>query len=228
MPRAGPLPLLARQMLLCLRIYLDTAFFNDLQNKFGGCTDSNACKFSRGLRAGRAGNRTAPWQTGRKRKASAQIQQTTAASAGGISALMLATAGCSVTQEREASSPTVWAERTPLSAIETAFAALDAASAGNAALKKPKTQGSCSDLEYSFLNSSCSTMHKKHVRLTHNRVATFIVGRHGAAEPPAQPATVGEREGLPSSNHVSTNSSGPPRRSVTAAVKANENKREKR
>ena len=111
MPRAGPLPLLARQMLLCLRIYLDTAFFNDLQNKFGGCTDSNACKFSRDLRAGRAGNRTAPWQTGRKRKASAQIQQTTAASAGGISALMLATAGCSVTQEREASSPTEWAER---------------------------------------------------------------------------------------------------------------------
>ena len=28
------------------RIYLDTAFFSDLQNKFGGCTDSNACKFS--------------------------------------------------------------------------------------------------------------------------------------------------------------------------------------
>ncbi len=28
------------------RIYLDTSFFNDLQNKFGGCSDSNACKFS--------------------------------------------------------------------------------------------------------------------------------------------------------------------------------------
>ena len=28
------------------RIYLDTAFFNDLQNKFGGCADSNACRFS--------------------------------------------------------------------------------------------------------------------------------------------------------------------------------------
>jgi predicted metalloprotease len=28
------------------RIYLDTAFFDDLQNKFGGCTDSNAYKFS--------------------------------------------------------------------------------------------------------------------------------------------------------------------------------------
>jgi predicted metalloprotease len=28
------------------RIYLDTAFFDDLQNKFGGCSSSNACKFS--------------------------------------------------------------------------------------------------------------------------------------------------------------------------------------
>ncbi len=28
------------------RIYLDTAFFNDLQSKFGGCTNSSACRFS--------------------------------------------------------------------------------------------------------------------------------------------------------------------------------------
>lgn len=28
------------------RVYLDTSFFNDLQTKFGGCTDSKACKFS--------------------------------------------------------------------------------------------------------------------------------------------------------------------------------------
>jgi predicted metalloprotease len=28
------------------RIYLDTAFFDDLQNKFGGCSNSKACKFS--------------------------------------------------------------------------------------------------------------------------------------------------------------------------------------
>src|SRR6516162_1765695 len=28
------------------RIYVDTAFFDDLQNKFGGCSSSNACKFS--------------------------------------------------------------------------------------------------------------------------------------------------------------------------------------
>jgi uncharacterized protein len=28
------------------RIYLDTSFFDDLQNKFGGCSSSMACKFS--------------------------------------------------------------------------------------------------------------------------------------------------------------------------------------
>jgi uncharacterized protein len=28
------------------RIYLDTSFFNDLQNKFGGCSSSSACQFS--------------------------------------------------------------------------------------------------------------------------------------------------------------------------------------
>ena len=28
------------------RIYLDTSFFDDLQNKFGGCTGSKACQFS--------------------------------------------------------------------------------------------------------------------------------------------------------------------------------------
>jgi uncharacterized protein len=28
------------------RIYLDTAFFEDLQHKFGGCTNSKACRFS--------------------------------------------------------------------------------------------------------------------------------------------------------------------------------------
>jgi hypothetical protein len=28
------------------RVYLDTSFFDDLQNKFGGCTNSKACQFS--------------------------------------------------------------------------------------------------------------------------------------------------------------------------------------
>ncbi len=28
------------------RVYLDTSFFRDLQNKFGGCSNSQACKFS--------------------------------------------------------------------------------------------------------------------------------------------------------------------------------------
>ncbi len=29
------------------RIYLDTSFFEDLQHKFGGCSNGNACKFSK-------------------------------------------------------------------------------------------------------------------------------------------------------------------------------------
>src|ERR1700758_4553840 len=28
------------------RVYLDTSFFNDLQNKFGGCSNNKACQFS--------------------------------------------------------------------------------------------------------------------------------------------------------------------------------------
>jgi uncharacterized protein len=32
------------------RIYLDVAFFEDLQNKFGACTDSNACKCASNFR----------------------------------------------------------------------------------------------------------------------------------------------------------------------------------
>ena len=31
------------------RIYLDTSVFEDLQNKFGGCANSNACKFSEAI-----------------------------------------------------------------------------------------------------------------------------------------------------------------------------------
>jgi hypothetical protein len=49
---------------------------------------------------------------------------------------------------------------------------LKAASADSVA-----TQASCDDLEYSFVHSNCSTMHKKHVRLKHPRVATSVIGR---------------------------------------------------
>ena len=44
-----------------------------------------------------------------------------------IVALSFATIGCSLRQDRDAYAPVAWAERTPLSAIETAFAALNAA-----------------------------------------------------------------------------------------------------
>jgi len=49
-----------------------------------------------------------------------------------IVALSFATIGCSLRQDRDAPAPVAWGERTPLSAIETAFAALNAASTDTA------------------------------------------------------------------------------------------------
>jgi hypothetical protein len=110
-----------------------------------------------------------------------------------IPALILTTAGCSLRQDREPTSPIASVERTPTSAIETAFAAL------NDAVIQPKAQGSCNDFESSFFNSNCLTMHKK-VRLRHHRVATSVIGRPDAipskAKRPAQSSTVTEGEGL--------------------------------
>jgi hypothetical protein len=93
-----------------------------------------------------------------------------------IVALSLATVGCSVTQNRDGPSPAASAERTPLSAIETAFAALS----DTAAVNEAKAQGSCNDLEFSFLNVTCSKKHRKRASLKHHRVATFIIGRTDA------------------------------------------------
>jgi hypothetical protein len=132
-----------------------------------------------------------------------------------IPALILATAGCSLRQEREATSPS--AERTPISAIETAFAAL------NDAVIQPKAQGSCNDFESSFLNSNCLTMHKK-VRLRHHRVATSVIGRPDAipskAKTPAHSSTVTEGEGL------QANDESPPQRSAKGQYKVGSGRRE--
>jgi hypothetical protein len=57
-----------------------------------------------------------------------------------IVALSFATIGCSIRQDTPA--PVAWAERTPLSAIETAFAALNAASTDTAGVTEPKAKGS--------------------------------------------------------------------------------------
>jgi hypothetical protein len=71
-----------------------------------------------------------------------------------IVALSFATIGCSLRQDRDAPAPVAWAERTPLSAIETAFAASNAASTDTAVVTEPKAQGSCNDLEFAFFMRS--------------------------------------------------------------------------
>jgi hypothetical protein len=111
-----------------------------------------------------------------------------------IVALSFATIGCSLRQDREASAPVAWAERTPLSAIETAFAALNATSTDTAAVTEPKVQGSCNDLEFAFLHATCSKKHKKRAWFKQHRVATFLVGQPDAitssVKLPAQRAAV--------------------------------------
>jgi hypothetical protein len=95
-----------------------------------------------------------------------------------IVALSFATIGCSIRQDTPA--PVAWAERTPLSAIETAFAALNAASTDTAGVTEPKAKGSCNDLEFAFLHATCSKKHKKRAWFKQHRVATFLVGRPDA------------------------------------------------
>jgi len=143
-----------------------------------------------------------------------------------MATMSLVMAGCSLTPERETSPPLAWASRTPRSAIETAFASLKAASTDNPALVRPKAQGSCDELEFLFLNPRCSKMHKKHARLRHHRVATFITGRPdtnpSAATAPAESEALSEP--LPTSNGTKTNLSNVPPRQAFQVAKANEHK----
>jgi uncharacterized protein len=51
-PEPTPCAFARPWVIYCLRdqrIYLDTSFFNDLQNKFGGCSNSKACQFSEAI-----------------------------------------------------------------------------------------------------------------------------------------------------------------------------------
>jgi hypothetical protein len=66
-------------------------------------------------------------------------------------------------------------ERTPLSAIETGFAALRASSIDNTVTGLSQTQDHCIDFHYAFLNSRCAKAHVKRAALNH-RVATPVVG----------------------------------------------------
>jgi hypothetical protein len=113
-----------------------------------------------------------------------------------IAAVSLAAAGCSLTQEHEPPPSAAWAEQTPSAAVAMAFAALDAAPAKTAAANGPNAQGSCKDLEFSFLNSFCSKKHKKRATIRHHRVATFVIGRPDtttlSGRSPAEPVHAGQ------------------------------------
>jgi hypothetical protein len=134
-----------------------------------------------------------------------------------IPALILATAGCSLRQEHDATSPIASAERTPISVIETAFVAL------NDAVIQTKAHASCNDFESSFLNSNCLSMHKK-VRLRNHRVATSVIGQPDAipskANTAAHSSSVTKGEGL-QANHES-----PPQRSAKGQYKVGSGRRE--
>jgi hypothetical protein len=109
-----------------------------------------------------------------------------------IALTSLVNAGCSVTQERETSSQAAWAMRTPSTAIEMAFAALNAPSANDNPVNRPRRQASCDDLEFSFLNSRCSKLRKKHAGLKRPRVATFISGGGKSTTKPSIETEVNE------------------------------------
>ena len=134
----------------------------------------------------------------------------------GAATLSVAVAGCSLTPEREKSPPVAWADRTPQAVIEMAFASLDAASTDNAALVRPKDQRSCDELEFLFLNPRCSKMHRKHAKLRHNRVATFIIGRPDTSPSTAAPHPESQVLSEPpsTSNDTNTNSINVPPRNA--------------
>ena len=72
-------------------------------------------------------------------------------------------------------------DRTPMSAIETAFGALGVSSFDTPAARKPTAEKSCDDFVSWFLDPGCSKSAVKHAARRHkHRVATFIAGRPGA------------------------------------------------
>jgi len=98
--------------------------------------------------------------------------------------IFMATAG-SLAQKSESGLSVVAIEGTPPSAIDTASATLRASSIDTAAASRLQAKGSCNDFDFSFLNSKCSKIHRKHVRMTH-RVATFAIGHPDASPSSAQ------------------------------------------
>lgn len=104
-----------------------------------------------------------------------QSQQSTAACIA-IGMMILAMTVGALALGREPVSPVPSIDRTPVSTIETAFAAFGASSIDNTTLSPPRTQDPCNDFAFSFLNSICSKARAKHATRMKHRVATFVIG----------------------------------------------------
>jgi hypothetical protein len=64
---------------------------------------------------------------------------------------------------------------------EKAFATVRAAPADDTKAKQPLAQRSCDDLEFWFLNPTCSKVRAKHAARTKRHAATFVSGHSVSA-----------------------------------------------
>jgi hypothetical protein len=85
-----------------------------------------------------------------------------------VGMVIVASAVVSLTQLSARALPIGFMEPTPPSAIHVA------------AVSRPRAGHSCNDFGFSFLNSSCSTLQKKHVFRGPHRVATLVLGHPDA------------------------------------------------
>jgi len=99
-----------------------------------------------------------------------------------IGIVIIGTTVGSLTQVAAWASPMASNDRTPSSAIESALAIPRASSIDAAEVINPRAKSSCDDFEFSFLNSTCSKIRKKHAarRMIH-RVATLVIGHPDAS-----------------------------------------------
>lgn len=96
-----------------------------------------------------------------------------------VATAMAATGFASLPQQSQRASRVASIERMPIAAIEDGFASMGTLADRHALTREPR-QASCDNFEFSFLSSTCSKSHTKHVRRRHS-VATFVIGRRDAS-----------------------------------------------
>jgi len=87
-----------------------------------------------------------------------------------IGIVVIATAIGSLTRISAWALPIGFTEPTPPSTLTVSIATMS----------RPRTADSCKDFGSAFLNSACSTRHKRYVARASHRVATLVIGRQDA------------------------------------------------